>query len=178
MSRYFKLIANTKYISEWKSKGLSNESIKPSTIFDNCLSPLIDHLGNKTRLKFNGRCLKQNKLRYTHRTIGKIDIVYEITASGSNTNDPTLKNSLFGGVKLTKNADIDKYRYSCCGMRFDRKGSFLFPGSGFGEKVIIFGVDLISSYILIIREKYFNPWFWSYTRIRRTLINCRKNKFN
>ena len=84
MSRYFKLIANKKYISEWKSKGLSNESIKPST-------PLIDHLGNKTRLKFNGRCLKQNKLRYTHRTIGKIDIVYEITASGSNTNDPTFK---------------------------------------------------------------------------------------
>ena len=57
MSRYFKLIANTKYISEWKSKGLSNESTKPSAIFDNCLSPLIDHFGNKTRLKFNGRCL-------------------------------------------------------------------------------------------------------------------------
>ena len=67
--RYFKLIANTKYISEWKSKGLSDESIKPPTTSVNSLSPLIDHTGNKTRLKFNGSCLKQNKPTYTHRTI-------------------------------------------------------------------------------------------------------------
>ena len=67
--RYFKLIANTKYISEWKSKGLSDESIKPRTTSDNSLSPLIDHTGNKTRPKFNGSCLKQNKPTYTHRTI-------------------------------------------------------------------------------------------------------------
>ena len=67
--RYFKLIANTKYISEWKSKGLSDESIKPRTTSDNSLSPLIDHTGNKARPKFNGSCLKQNKPTYTHRTI-------------------------------------------------------------------------------------------------------------
>ena len=52
MYRYFKLIANTKYISGWKSKGLSDESIKPPTTYDNSLSPLIDHTGNKTRLKW------------------------------------------------------------------------------------------------------------------------------
>ena len=40
MCRYFKMIANTKNISEWTSKGLSDESIKPSTS-DNSLSPLI-----------------------------------------------------------------------------------------------------------------------------------------
>ena len=50
MYRYFKLIPNKKYISEWKSKGLSDESIKPPTASDNSLSPLIDCLGNKTRL--------------------------------------------------------------------------------------------------------------------------------
>ena len=33
--RHFKLIANTKYISEWKSKGLSDESIKPPSASDN-----------------------------------------------------------------------------------------------------------------------------------------------
>ena len=27
--RYFKIMANTKYISSWKSKGLSDETIKP-----------------------------------------------------------------------------------------------------------------------------------------------------
>ena len=41
--KYIKIIANTKYISEWKSKGLSDESIKPFPISDNSLTPLIDH---------------------------------------------------------------------------------------------------------------------------------------
>ena len=120
------MIANTKYISEWKSKVLSDESIKPSSTSDNSLSPLINYLDNKVRLKFNGSCLKQNKLTYTHKTIVNIYIVYEITASSSNNNDPTLRNSLFGAVILTKNADIDKYRYFVYGIGFDRKGSFHF----------------------------------------------------
>ena len=59
--RYFKVIANTRYISSWKCKGLSHESIKPPATSDNSLSPLIDYLGDKIRLKFNARCLKQAK---------------------------------------------------------------------------------------------------------------------
>ena len=35
--RYFKIIANTKYISSWKSKGLSDETIKPYATSDNSL---------------------------------------------------------------------------------------------------------------------------------------------
>ena len=66
-------------------------------------------------------------------------------ASGSNVNDPTLKNRLFGAVTLTKNADIDKYRYSGYGIGFDRRGSFSFPGGGYGQNVIIFGADMNSS---------------------------------
>ena len=31
------------------------------------------------------------------------------------------------------------------GIRFDRKGSFSFPGIGFGQNVIIFSVDVSSS---------------------------------
>ena len=46
------MIANIKNISEWKSKELSDESMKPP---DNSLSPLTDYLGDKIRLKFNGR---------------------------------------------------------------------------------------------------------------------------
>ena len=41
-----------------------------------------------------------------------IYIIYELGASGSQNNDPTLKNSLFGAVTLTKNTDIDMYVYS------------------------------------------------------------------
>ena len=56
--------------------------------------------------------------------IVNIYIVYELGASSSNINDPTLKNCLFGAVTLTKNADIDKYGYSGHGIGFDRRGSF------------------------------------------------------
>ena len=74
-----------------------------------------------------------------------IYIVYELRASSSHIDDPTLKNCLFGAVTLTKNADIDKYKYSGYGIGFDRKGSFSFPGGGFGQNVIIFGADMSSS---------------------------------
>ena len=43
LHKYIKIIANTKYISEWKSKGLSDESIKPFPTSDNSLTPLIDY---------------------------------------------------------------------------------------------------------------------------------------
>ena len=89
----FTVIANTKYISEWKFKGLSDESIKPPATSDNSLSPLIDYLGDKIRLKFNGGCLKQPKLTFTHGKTINIYIVYELGASSSFSDDSTLKNS-------------------------------------------------------------------------------------
>ena len=58
MHIYFKLIANTKHITEWKSKGLSDESIKLITTSDNSLALLISYYGNKIRLKFNGSILR------------------------------------------------------------------------------------------------------------------------
>ena len=75
-------------------------------------------------------------------------IVYELGASSSHNNDPTLKNCLFGAVTLTKNADIDKYGYSGHGIGFERRSSFSFPGGGFGQNVVIFGVDMsVSAHI-------------------------------
>ena len=46
------MVDNKKFISSLKSKGLSAESIKPPATSDNSLSPLIDYLGNKIRVKF------------------------------------------------------------------------------------------------------------------------------
>ena len=46
---------------------------------------------------------------------------------------------------MTKKADIDKYGYSGYGIGFDRRSSFLFPGGGFGQNVLVFGVDMSSS---------------------------------
>ena len=46
---------------------------------------------------------------------------------------------------MTRNADIDKYGNSGYGIEFDRRSSFLFPGGGFGQSVLIFGADMSSS---------------------------------
>ena len=81
----------------------------------------------------------QNNLKF------HILIAHELGASGCNINDPTLKNCLFGAVTLTKNADIDKYGYSGYGIGYDRKSTFSYPGGGFGQNAIIFGVNMSSS---------------------------------
>ena len=142
LRKYFKVITNTDYVSSWKSKGLSAESIKPTTTSDNSLTPALSYYGSKTRVKLTGSCLKQSKISYTHGKVVNIYIVYELGASSSHNNDPTLKNCLFGAVTLTKNADIDKYGYSGYGIGFDRKSSFSFPSGRFGQNVLIFGVDI------------------------------------
>ena len=91
------------YVLSWKSKGLSDESIKPPTTSDNSLTPALSYYGTKTRVKFTGSCLKQSKISYTHGKVVNIYIVYELGASSSNDSDPILKNCLFDAVTLTKN---------------------------------------------------------------------------
>ena len=143
LNKYFKGIANTNCFSSWKSKSLSAESIKPPTRSDNSLTPALSYYGTKTRVTFTGTCLKQPKISYAHGEVVNIYIVYELGASTSHVNDPTLKNCLSGAVTLTKNADIDKYGYFGYGIGFDRRTtSFSFPGGGFGQNVLIFGEDM------------------------------------
>ena len=56
-----------------------------------------------------------------------------------------MENCLFGAVSLTKNADIDQYKYSGYGNGFDRKGEFSFRR--FGRNCIFWGADMsISSH--------------------------------
>ena len=82
--RYVKIIANTKYIPEWKSKGLSDESIKPLPISENSLTRSIDYYRYNIRLKFNESILRQPKVSYTHEKTVNIYIVYELAGSSSN----------------------------------------------------------------------------------------------
>ena len=56
---------------------------------------------------------------------------------------------MFGAVSLTKNANIDKYKYSGYGIGFDRHGFFSHPS----ENVIIFGLDMSSSTKINNRKK-------------------------
>ena len=64
-----------------------------------------------------------------------------------------LKNCLFGGVALIKNADIDKYGYSGYGIGFDRKSSFSFLGGGFGQNLLILGAEMSSSTLIDNKKK-------------------------
>ena len=123
---------------------MSDESIKPPPASDNSLTPVIDYYSYNIRVKFNGSILRQPKVSYTHEKTVNSYIVYELTGSNSHSDDPTLKDCLFGAATLTKNADIDKYRYSCYGIGFVRI-DFAFPGGGFGQNVLIFGPDMSSS---------------------------------
>ena len=71
--------------------------------------------------------------------------MYEISKHYSISVYPTLENCSFGAVSFTKNADIEKYKYSGYGIGFDRHGEFSFGTRGFGRNCIIFGADLSSS---------------------------------
>ena len=148
INKYFKLnsVVNTAdYVLSRQSKGLSDESIKPPTTANNSLTPELNYYGTKTKIKFTGSCLKQSSHILTHKKIVNIYIIYESAASSSHDGDPTIKNCLFSAVTLTKNADIEKYKYSCYGIGFDRKSSFSFPSGGFGQNVSIFDADMSTS---------------------------------
>ena len=65
---------------------------------------------------------------------------------------------MFGAIRLTKHTDIDQYKYSGYGIRFDRKGTFS-VGNRFGRNCIIFGVDMSSSvHVDNKKKRYFNSW--------------------
>ena len=85
------------------------------------ITPELCYYGTKIRVEFNGSCLKQDKVTYNHGKIVNICIVYEISENYSIRTYPTLENYLFGAVSLTKNADIDQYKYSGYVIGFDRK---------------------------------------------------------
>ena len=98
----------------------------------------------------------KSKITNTHGKVVNIYIVYEITKIVIIDNYDTystLQDALFGAVSLIKNADNDKYGYSCYGIGFDRRSRFLFPWCGFGQNLIIFGEDMSSSTKIDNRKK-------------------------
>ena len=58
LNKYFKVIVNTDYVSSWKSRGLSAETIKPPTTSDKSFTPAVSCYGTKARVKLTGSCLK------------------------------------------------------------------------------------------------------------------------
>ena len=99
------------------------------------------------RVKFDGSHLKQENITFFHKKVVNICIVYEINLwVFLEAYNFILGNSLFEVVKLSKNADPDKYKYSCFHLWFDASGRFsLSDGNGFGENAVIFCADMILS---------------------------------
>ena len=101
-----KRLGDTGKIVSCKSKGLFLEKLAPPTTTDNSLSPLISWY-------IKGSCLTQKNATKTIFTI--FFIVYELDKwSRDVSSDFSLKGCLFGGVKLAKNTDRDKYIYWLC----------------------------------------------------------------
>ena len=98
LSKYLKVANNESYVLEWKSKGISDESIKlPAT--NNILNLLLES-GNKLKLIFNGSWLDQDKITYNHGKIVNIYIIYEISKNYCISDYPTLENCLFVAILL------------------------------------------------------------------------------
>ena len=155
ISRYLKIayLDDITYILSWKSRGLNYLKIESIKTNNYLLNPRIDNYDmSKIRVKFDGSFLNRFPPTILHGNIVNIYIVYEITSDYKDINYPTRENYLFGFVKLTKNADIDKYGYSGYGIGFDRETSFSF-GNETGKNVIIFGVDMSSSTKIDNRKK-------------------------
>ena len=90
---YFKTFsANNSNILSCKSKGLSDESINTLITSNKMLNPSVDYVGTKVKVKFNGDCLKQEKITFNKIKIVNIYVVYEIERSVNISSYPTLKN--------------------------------------------------------------------------------------
>ena len=89
-------------------------------------------------MNFNGDFLIKNNVSIPKKVIN-LYISYTVGPQLRSLNtDFTLDNCLFGSVKLTKNADLDKYKYTGYGIGFDSHSEFLFTDGSYGKNVIIF----------------------------------------
>ena len=66
------------------------------------LNPSLDFVGTKARVKFNGDCLKQEKITFNHGKIVNIYIVYEIERNVNISSYPTLENFFIWSNQIKK----------------------------------------------------------------------------
>ena len=99
----------------------------------------------------------KTKKTATYTTPNRINffIVYELNMWSRDLNsDFTLKNCIFGDVKLANNAEPDKHVYTGYGIGFNLHSDFSLPDSSTGTNFIII-MEAVAFYLLIL-EKYFN----------------------
>ena len=102
-------------------------------------------------INFNGHCLINNI--YIPKKVINLYVSYTPTPWLRNLNtDFTLKNCWFGSIKLTKKADLDKYKYSGYHIGFDSRSEVWSTDESMGKNVTIFELICAHLYLLIMRE--------------------------
>ena len=112
---------------------------------DSNFAPIFVDYHSLSDMNFNGHCLIRNNISIPKKVIN-LYISYTLVPQLRNLNTVfTLGNCSFGSVKLTKNADLDRYKYTDYSIGFDSPSEFLFTDRSYGKKVAIFGADMSSS---------------------------------
>ena len=124
---------------------MPEENIENITKSDSNVAPtFVDH-HSVPNINFNGHCLIKNNIFVPIKVIN-LYISYTLGEQLRNSSiNFTLNNCLFASLKLTKNPDLDKYKYNGYGIGFDSRSEFLFTDESYWKNVIIFGADMISS---------------------------------
>ena len=118
-----KYFSGTTRINSWKSNGMLEENIENITKSESNFAPFfVDHQ-LLPDINFNGNCLISN-ISIPQKVINPY-ISYTLSQWLRKLNaDFTLGNCLYVSVKLTKNADPDKYAYTGYGIRFYSRSEF------------------------------------------------------
>ena len=126
---------------------MSIEKFIPLYTANKSLSSKLLWNKSRLRLRFEGSCLKQgNTTSFDPNNVVNLFIIYELDIWSRDLNAKfTLKDCLFGNVKITKNADPDKYSYSGYGNGFDSCSHFSIPNFDWDKNAASFGVDISSS---------------------------------
>ena len=122
--KYMNYFMGTTQIESWKSNGMSEENIENITKSDCNLAPtFVDH-HLLPDMNFNEHRLTKNNIS-TPKKVVHLYNSYTLGPQSRNLNtDFALGNCLFESVKLTKNPDLDKYRYNGYGIGFDSCSEF------------------------------------------------------
>ena len=119
--------------------------LKESKSDSNFVPDFVDN-NSLPDISFNGRCLIKNNTSISEKVIN-LYISYTL--------GPKLWNSincLFGYVRLTKNADLNKYKYAGYGIGFDSFSKLLFIVGSSGKMLLFLELIWAHLCILIIKE--------------------------
>ena len=140
--KYIKYFSGTTRINSWKSNGISEENIENITKSDSNFAPtFVDHV--LPDIDLNGHCLINIFIPKKVINIYISQILNQWPRDLDT--DFTFGSCLFGSVKLTKNADLDKHKYNGYDIGFDSRLEYLFTDGSIGKNLIIFGTDMSSS---------------------------------